>query len=693
MDQDLISLIQMLSVNSFPTLKEYETASNATRRQAMYRIEKLNKLLKSEKLPAVTVSPLSPREIHVPKETRDAIKRYLEDSSADHGYSLGKKDRMLYLYLLLFLNLDYLSLNHFISSLKCSRSTVLTDLRDLKQLLEDNAIELRNNRAKGYYLAGSELDIRRFLIQEVIRTLSDHKNGKIFDAFLNDLGLNLFDYAREVILELAKQWKIRLVEARLLEFVYIFIFLKARMQKGITADLSLPPEIETKIIPSLKEYSFTRDLLKKFPDTESLTEADIVYITSWILGISYGNINEETMDNALISGIADSILQRFEALSGVHLADRDKMFVQLYAHLRPAYYRLIFHLPIFNPLRETVKIEYRELFQLMEETMKPAAAFFPHGIPEDEIAYLTMHFAAAFAEKKSGEEASRKKALVICANGVGSSTILYHELTRLFPELEFLPPLDSSHADNASLGADIIFTSSFTPLPSRPGIPVLRVNPVMSVNERRKISRQVYQWLGVPSPGQPDADAVMEIISKYADIRDREGLLGELNAHFYDAAVPDSPEDFKLHLTDMIRPELLSLNLEASTPEEAIRGTYAPMVREGCVLREYVDECIRMSSRYMVITKHVALPHAKPEAGALSCAMGIGVLKNPVSFGVPENDPVKYIFALSAVNNSSHLGAMAELVQLFNDSAFFRMLDTVSTPSEVMEYIRRHLNL
>ena len=60
-------------------------------------------------------------------------------------------------------------------------------------------------------------------------------------------------------------------------------------------------------------------------------------------------------------------------------------------------------------------------------------------------------------------------------------------------------------------------------------------------------------------PGQPDADAVMEIISKYADIRDREGLLGELNAHFYDAAVPDSPEDFKLHLTDMIRPELLSL--------------------------------------------------------------------------------------------------------------------------------------
>ena len=691
MDQDLISLIQMLSVNSFPTLKEYETVSNATRRQAMYRIEKLNKLLKSEKLPAVTVSPLSPREIHVPKETRDAIKRYLEDSSADHGYSLGKKDRMLYLYLLLFLNLDYLSLNHFISSLKCSRSTVLTDLRELKQLLEDNAIELRNNRAKGYYLAGSELDIRRFLIQEVIRTLSDHKNGKIFDAFLNDLGLNLFDYAREVILELAKQWKIRLVEARLLEFVYIFIFLKARMQKGITADLSLPPEIETKIIPSLKEYSFTRDLLKKFPDTESLTEADIVYITSWILGISYGNINEETMDNALISGIADSILQRFEALSGVHLADRDKMFVQLYAHLRPAYYRLIFHLPIFNPICATVKNEYWELFQLMVETMKPIAVLFNREIPEDEIAYLTMHFAAAFAEKKSGEEASRKKALVICANGVGSSTILYHELTRLFPELEFLPPLDSSHAGDSRLGADIIFTTNYTPLAEEPSVPVVRVNPVMSINERRKITHQVYQWLGISSQGQPDVDVVMDIIAKYADIREKDSLYGELTAHFYETQFPDAPEDIKLHLTDMIWPEIISLDLEAATPEEAIRKTYEPMVRQHCVLPSYVEECIRTSTRYMVITKHVALPHAKPEAGAITCGLGIGVLKTPLTFGIPENDPVKYIFALSAVNNSSHLGAMAELIHLFNDQNFYQLLDNAHSSQEVMEYIRDHL--
>ena len=54
---------------------------------------------------------------------------------------------------------------------------------------------------------------------------------------------------------------------------------------------------------------------------------------------------------------------------------------------------------------------------------------------------------------------------------------------------------------------------------------------------------------------------------------------------------------------------------------------------------------------YIVITKHVALPHARPEAGALESAIGIATLKHPVKFGNKDNDPVKYLFCLSATDN------------------------------------------
>ena len=85
------------------------------------------------------------------------------------------------------------------------------------------------------------------------------------------------------------------------------------------------------------------------------------------------------------------------------------------------------------------------------------------------------------------------------------------------------------------------------------------------INERRKITHQVYQWLGISSQGQPDVDVVMDIIAKYADIREKDSLYGELTAHFYETQFPDAPEDIKLHLTDMIWPEIISLDLEAAT--------------------------------------------------------------------------------------------------------------------------------
>ncbi|MCB6288720.1 PRD domain-containing protein, partial [[Clostridium] scindens] len=95
--------------------------------------------------------------------------------------------------------------------------------------------------------------------------------------------------------------------------------------------------------------------------------------------------------------------------------------IQLYSHFRPAYYRLLCRLPIFNPLCDKVREEYRELYQLVEETMKPFHVIFGGDIPAGEIAYLTMHFASIYSDQKAFEIAKQKTALVVCSNGIGSS--------------------------------------------------------------------------------------------------------------------------------------------------------------------------------------------------------------------------------------------------------------------------------
>lgn len=691
MDNELLALMTLLSKKTYLSLTELESDAMATRRQITYRLDKLNNLLKEANITPVIYG----KEIQLSAKTKEAIQGMVKNFSHDHTYFLKKEERLIYLFLMLFINPGYLSLNHFIDALKISRSTVLLDLKDLEAELKEYHIEIRNNRTKGYYLRGAEFEIRRCMMRHVIYMLSEEHNGLLFDAFIDDFNLDIFDYSRLVILELAKRHNIRFVEDRLTEFIYIFIFLKRRMLSGISVTEEIEEYMNMDMMRTMKEYQFTTDLLNNYKNTDCIPQADINYISAWILGISFGDIDEDTKDCITISDIISKIMVRFELLSGTHYKDTSDIFIQLYGHIRPAYYRLLFKLPIFNPLAQKVKNEYSKLYHLVEETMKPLAPIFGQDIPEEELAYLTMHFAAIYTGNGTVNKDSLKTALVVCSNGIGSSAILYSELVGLFPEMRFLPPADSSGIRNIDEKIDIIFATSAIDFEEDIKIPIVRVSPVMTTQERYQTVREVYLQLGAIYSKQPDVEKVMEIVSHHASVNDERGLYHELVAYFSGIKMKKEIES-DIHLLDMVSEKLIQLNLEASSWEEAIRLSFAPLLDQKLVTMEYVDEAVRGVKRvgpYIVITKHVALPHAKADAGALGCGMGITVLKNPIVFNNPANDPVKYIFPLSANDNQAHLAAMSELLEYFVDEKFYEILDKAEKPSEIIDYLEKNKNV
>jgi len=140
----------------------------------------------------------------------------------------------------------------------------------------------------------------------------------------------------------------------------------------------------------------------------------------------------------------------------------------------------------------------------------------------------------------------------------------------------------------------------------------------------------------------------------------------------------------------MIKKEFIQLNVEAEDWEDAIRQSANPLLKDGKITQTYVDKIVDIvyeTGPYIVITKHVALPHAPVEFGALAMAMGITTLKGAVVFGHQTNDPVRYLFCMSAIDNETHLSAMAELVNLLSDEEFYQLLDTAETAEEILNYI------
>lgn len=142
-------------------------------------------------------------------------------------------------------------------------------------------------------------------------------------------------------------------------------------------------------------------------------------------------------------------------------------------------------------------------------------------------------------------------------------------------------------------------------------------------------------------------------------------------------------------LTDL---SLIQLGVEACDWQDAIRKSATPLLKAGKIKASYIEgiiESVLENGPYIVITTHVALPHARPEAGAIESAIGITTLAQPVVFGNKDNDPVKYLFTLSATDNTKHLNALADLAGLFERKDFFDLLDSAKDPQEVMDYLNK----
>ncbi len=54
---------------------------------------------------------------------------------------------------------------------------------------------------------------------------------------------------------------------------------------------------------------------------------------------------------------------------------------------------MLFRLPIINPMQEKIFEKYNDLYQIVKETLRPISDSFDSKLPDEEVAFLTMHFA------------------------------------------------------------------------------------------------------------------------------------------------------------------------------------------------------------------------------------------------------------------------------------------------------------
>ncbi len=116
---------------------------------------------------------------------------------------------------------------------------------------------------------------------------------------------------------------------------------------------------------------------------------------------------------------------------------------------------------------------------------------------------------------------------------------------------------------------------------------------------------------------------------------------------------------------------LVALDVDANTPEEAIKAAGKLLVDANLAEDRYVEAMIHSyheNGPYFVLAPHIALPHSRPEDGVKEACVSLVRLKSDVKFGHKTNDPVRLVFGLGASSSDEHLIVLQKLMDLIGNS-------------------------
>ena len=126
---------------------------------------------------------------------------------------------------------------------------------------------------------------------------------------------------------------------------------------------------------------------------------------------------------------------------------------------------------------------------------------------------------------------------------------------------------------------------------------------------------------------------------------------------------------------------------------QALELCAKPLLDLQVIAPEYVTAIIEQHHTlgpYYVLAPGLAMPHARPEEGAKGLGLSLLKLKQGVSFGAGEFDPVDVIIMLAAPDKHSHIEMISALAELFSSEEDMNKLHQATNIEEIKTIVARY---
>ncbi|WP_312072792.1 PTS mannitol transporter subunit IIA [Atlantibacter sp.] len=146
-----------------------------------------------------------------------------------------------------------------------------------------------------------------------------------------------------------------------------------------------------------------------------------------------------------------------------------------------------------------------------------------------------------------------------------------------------------------------------------------------------------------------------------------------------------------MRLIDYFPASSISIKSSATNWQEAIDFSMSSLLANHYVNTNYIQAIKDLTitiGPYYILAPGVAMPHARPECGALKTGMSLTLLKQEVKFA-EDDEGIKLIIGLSAANSDSHIGAIQALSELLSEEEILTALLAAKSEKQLADIIAR----
>lgn len=636
-------ILNLLIKNPDYKVSNIEKLLNLTRRQVNYSLNQINDDLIQNNLPKIIKN--SDGSIMIPKEILNYYSRRTLDITS---MFFSENERIDIICLYLAINHEDVSLNHLMEILKVSKNTIVNDIKQANESIEEYGLNIKYNRMLGYDIIGNEYQVRTLIEDIVHRNIMYKRDFSLLDRYFKlrkDKAIHLIS---EVEKELSVYYSDESFDFMVNVFTYVFYRIKNKQ-------IHLNNQIG-RLVKRSKEYYAISKIIH---DEHLRKDSEWISLMFMASNVFVSEKSDLILAESELFALVHQMVEQFKQLTLIEIDDQAKFEMRLFNHLRPACFRIMFDIKIRDYYSGLVNVDYDVVKQIINDLIKPIEEYIGKKFSNDELELLTLYFGTQLHQEQ--EIVPKARAVVVCSNGLIVSRMMLEILKSVFPEIHFLTSLSIREFEKFDSDYDVVFTTD----PIKTNISQYIINPIMSSDEQSRLRTRVLGDLGISS-SEKNIKELVKTIEKYAKIENMQALQGELKVLLQPSVkIQFKDNDALPSLIHYLHQDWVQITEKEFDWKNAIRFAFEPMLKAKAINEQYVMEtikCFELQQAYSFFGTETAIPHVDEKDLIYEEVIGFTVFKNPVQF--PNGNMVYVIAPIAILNTSKHIFAVKQLAEI-----------------------------